>query len=139
MKLYELTKQDLENIEIKEKIDDELFLKLQIERKNLIRQQSEKYQVDYNKISTSENNKYILRREYSNNNRVFECLFFGGISLIFITLMVLSNIYNGLEISNIPIFIIWLIVSILMIIFGIKSLLIRRKIKNNFKELRLKL
>lgn len=134
-----LTEQDIRNIELKERIDRQIDTKIQIEYINLRNQQSEKYNINYEDLSTSESNKYGLKRLYNNHNRVFECLFFGGLSLAGITLTLLSKICNGFEIQNMPIFIIWIISSIIAVIYGFKCLTLRRKIKKNFKELGLKI
>jgi len=132
---YLLEEQDIRNIELKDRIDDKINTKLQIEYINLINKQSEKYNINYDILSTSENNKYILKREYN---------FYDGWQIFFIfgvftefpwLLMSYIIIFKEVKIEFSWFFVFLIIIGIVLISYGSKGFVVRRKIKKNFKEL----
>jgi hypothetical protein len=136
---YLLTKQDIENIELKEKIDDEINAQLQTEYINLINSQARKYNINYNELGASEINKYTLKKEYN----FYDCngmfITFGIFSEIPFLLMIYVTLFRGVK-FEFPWFILFLIViGIFLITYGSRGLIIKHKIKNNFKELGIKL
>jgi hypothetical protein len=134
-----LTKQDIINSKIKNNIDGYVLERLNKEKTDLITNECDERRVNYYELIDSEDKIYLLKREYNKHDKNFECLFFGLLSIFGIGSTIFSNIYCGFVIQNLWILIAWGIVSVALIYLGIKGLIIRHKIKKNYKELDLEI
>lgn len=134
-----ITEQDVENVETKNNIDSYILEQLNKEKVTLITKKCNERDVNYYELIDSENKIYKLKREYDKHDKNFECLFFGLISIFGIINAILSSIYCGFVIQNAWILVAWGIVSVLLVYLGIKGIIVRHKIKKNYKELNLKL